>query len=114
MLVFLDTEFTDFIDCELISTGIIGEDGQYVLYLEVLDLDHLKCNAFDQSAVWSQLGRIDDAIVRKADLPTHLRDWCTTLPRSMTATYWPTRWMANGLQTSPAGSTFGRRWAQGR
>lgn len=84
MLVFLDTEFTDFIDCELISIGMIGEDGRHELYLEVQDFDHSKCNAFVQSTVWSQLGRIDGAIVRKVDVQARLRDWFAKLPRSVT------------------------------
>lgn len=83
MLVFLDTEFTDFIDCELISIGMVSEDGKHVLYLEVQDFDRSKCNAFVQSAVWSHLGRIDEAVVHKADLPSRLRDWFATLPRSV-------------------------------
>jgi len=39
MLVFLDTKFTDFIDCELISIGIVSEDGRHECYLEVQDFD---------------------------------------------------------------------------
>lgn len=39
MLIFLDIEFTDFIDCELISIGMVSEDGKHVLYLEVQDFD---------------------------------------------------------------------------
>lgn len=84
MLVFLDTEFTDFIDCELISIGLVGEDGRYELYLEVQDFDRSKCNAFVQSTVWPQLGLIDGASVRKAGVQNKLRDWFATLPRSVT------------------------------
>jgi len=39
MLIFLDIEFTDFVDCELISIGMVSEDGKHVLYLEVQDFD---------------------------------------------------------------------------
>ncbi|WP_174874894.1 3'-5' exoribonuclease [Vogesella oryzae] len=84
MLIFLDTEFTDFIDCELISIGMVGEDGRHELYLEVQDFDRSKCNAFVQSAVWSQLGRIEEAIVRKVEVQARLRAWFATLPRSVT------------------------------
>lgn len=80
MLVFLDTEFTDFIDCELISIGMVSEDGKHVLYLEVQDFDRSKCNAFVQSAVCSHLGHINDAEVDKADLPNRLWSWFATLP----------------------------------
>jgi len=84
MLIFLDTEFTDFIDCELISIGMVSEDGKHVLYLEVQDFDRSKCNAFVQSNVWSALGQIDGAVVRKVDLQTRLREWFATLPRNVT------------------------------
>lgn len=84
MLIFLDTEFTDFIDCELISIGMVSEDGRHACYLEVQDFDRAKCKSFVQSAVWSQLGRFNDAIVSKHALPDRLRDWFATLPRSIT------------------------------
>lgn len=84
MLIFLDTEFTDFIDCELISIGMVAEDGRQELYLEVQDFDRSKCNAFVQSAVWTQLSRIEEAIVLKVEVQARLRDWFATLPRSVT------------------------------
>jgi len=37
MYIFLDTEFTDFINCDLISLGAISEDGQHEFYVEVTD-----------------------------------------------------------------------------
>lgn len=84
MLIFLDTEFTDFIDCELISIGMVSEDGKHVLYLEIQDFDRSKCNAFVQSAVWSCLGQVDGAAVSKTDLQDRLRQWFAGLPRSVT------------------------------
>jgi len=84
VLIFLDTEFTDFTDCELISIGLVGEDDQHALYLEVQDFDRTKCNAFVQSVVWSQLGQFEGAVVRKTELRTRLREWFATLPGSVT------------------------------
>lgn len=46
MLVFIDCEFTDFIDCELISLAMVSEDGRHNIYLELTDFDRTKCNAF--------------------------------------------------------------------
>jgi hypothetical protein len=37
MYLFLDTEFTDFKDCDLISIGIVSEDGQHEFYVEITD-----------------------------------------------------------------------------
>ncbi|GHD80363.1 hypothetical protein ACFSQE_07445 [Vogesella fluminis] len=84
MLIFLDTEFTDFIECELISLGLISEDGRHELYVEVQDFDRLKCNAFVQSAVCSSLGRIVGAQVRKTELKNRLNAWFATLAHSVT------------------------------
>lgn len=80
MLVFFDTEFTDFLDCELISIGMVSEDGHHQLYLEVQDFDRSKCNAFVQAAVLSQLGQVAGASVTRCDLEKRLRDWFETLP----------------------------------
>lgn len=84
MLIFLDTEFTDFIDCELISVGMVSEDGQYSLYLEVQDFERDKCNAFVQKEVWASLGKIKSSIVRKSEVGDLIRAWFKTLPRSVT------------------------------
>lgn len=84
MLIFMDAEFTDFIDCQLISLALVSEDGQRSLYLEVQDFDRSSCGAFVQSAVWSQLGLIPGAIIKKTEVQNRLRDWFTTLPESVT------------------------------
>lgn len=83
MLIFVDTEFTDFIDCELISIGMVSEDGRHELYLEVKDFDRSKCNAFVQAAVCTQLGRIEGAQIGKVELVDRLRAWFVTLPDSI-------------------------------
>jgi len=61
MLIFLDTEFTDFIDCELISIGMVSEDGQHAFYAEVLDLDRAKSGhrgPFDTSQAVLKLAKL--------------------------------------------------------
>lgn len=84
MLVFLDTELTNLIDREMISIGMVAEDGQRKLYLEVQDFDKSKCNSFVKSSVFPKLGRIDEAVVRKVDVQDRLRNWFSMLPRSVT------------------------------
>ncbi|MFJ1259011.1 hypothetical protein [Cupriavidus sp. CuC1] len=83
MLVFLDTEFTDFIECELISLGLVAEDGTQ-FYAEVQDFDREKCNQFVRAAVWSVLGQIEGASVARAALPARLCAWFASLPDSVT------------------------------
>ncbi|MCD5361259.1 3'-5' exoribonuclease [Chromobacterium aquaticum] len=84
MLVFLDTEFTDFIDCELISIGMVSEDGQYELYLEVKDFDRAKCNYFVQAAVLPSLGLINGSQIRRSDLRGRILEWFSSLPEAAT------------------------------
>lgn len=84
MLIFLDTEFGDFAERELISVGMVSEDGQRHFYAEVQDFNREKCNSFVRSTVWALLGQVAGATVRRADLPTRLRGWFATLPRSVT------------------------------
>lgn len=37
MYFFIDTEFTDFRDCDLISLGLVSEDGNHEFYVEITD-----------------------------------------------------------------------------
>lgn len=37
MYLFLDTEFTDFRTCDLISLGLVSEDGEHEYYVEISD-----------------------------------------------------------------------------
>jgi len=48
--LFVDTEFTDFIDCELLSIGIVSEDGRE-FYGERSDVDLTRCSDFARVAV---------------------------------------------------------------
>ncbi|CAB3809093.1 hypothetical protein LMG28614_06950 [Paraburkholderia ultramafica] len=42
MRVFVDTEFTDFIDCELVSIALVADDGRE-FYGERSDYDRARC-----------------------------------------------------------------------
>lgn len=57
MILFLDTEFTDFIQCELISIGLVSECGRHAFYAERTDFDMRLCNEFVKAAVLPQLGK---------------------------------------------------------
>lgn len=83
MLVFLDTEFTDFIDCDLISIGMVSEDGRYQLYLERSDYRGDWCSDFVRAAVVPHLGQHGAAVTR-AVLADRLTEWFATLPPSVT------------------------------
>lgn len=56
MRFFVDTEFTDFIDCDLISVAVVAEDGRE-FYGERSDFDRAACSEFVRAAVLPQLGQ---------------------------------------------------------
>lgn len=54
LLLFLDTEFTDFKDIDLISIGIVSQD-LHEFYAENAEYDYSKCNDFVKSEVVTKL-----------------------------------------------------------
>src|SRR6266571_5709583 len=83
MLIFLDTEYTDSLDCDLISVGMVSEDGQHELYVERSDYQVEWCNSFVHAAVLPKLGSAGPALDR-LQLADRLAAWFATLPRSVT------------------------------
>lgn len=49
MLLLLDTEFTDILNPELISLGLVSACGQHEFYAELTDFNRSNCTRF----VWS-------------------------------------------------------------
>lgn len=82
MLVFLDTEFTDLLDCDLISIGMVSLDGKHSLYLERSDYRADWCSPFVQSAVLPQLGHAGAAVTR-AELADRLTAFFANLPTTV-------------------------------
>lgn len=66
MKLFLDTEFTDFIDIDLISIGLVAEDGRE-FYAERNDFDLDACNSFVQDIVLPLLGMTPGAVIGSKD-----------------------------------------------
>lgn len=83
MKLYLDCEFTDFIDCELISIALVSEDGQHEFYAERNDYVQTKCNNFVREAVIPLLGRFPEAICSREELRRRLWAWFATLPRDV-------------------------------
>ena len=74
MRIFVDTEFTDFIDCDLISIALVADDGRE-FYAERNDFDQSACSAFVREAVLPQLGQYPERLFSRSDLHTALHDW---------------------------------------
>lgn len=83
MLLFLDCEFTDFIDCELISLAMVSEDGQHEFYGERIDYDRSRCSSFVHEAVIPLLGQFPNARYNCRQLTLQLWKWFDTLPREV-------------------------------
>ena len=79
MLVFLDCEYTDFIQCDLISIGMVSEDGQRSFYAQRCDYEQSWCNSFVRVGVLPLLDGSN--VVTRVELVSQLRAWFATLPR---------------------------------
>ena len=78
MRLFLDTEFTSPETKQLISIGIISEDGQHSFYGELNDYDTSQCNRFVCENV---LPHLEHQGVSRGQLARELCNWFATLPR---------------------------------
>jgi hypothetical protein len=87
MLLFLDTEFTDFHDCSLISIGLVSEDGSFEYYGERTDFDYEACNSFVRSHVWANLGRFAHRRFKKAELEQNLALALANLPAPLSIAF---------------------------
>lgn len=77
--IFIDTEFTDFIDTHLISLGMAAESGEE-FYVEVPYPDS-SCSAYVREAVLPLLGAIPNASCQVADLCIKMTTWLETIKR---------------------------------
>ena len=73
MILFLDTEFTDFHAPELISVGLVSECGRLEFYAERTDFDQRRCNEFVQAKVLPKLGLGPQ--FNSGELSAALRTW---------------------------------------
>lgn len=75
MIIFLDTEFTDFIDCDLISIGLVSECGTREFYVERTDFELSWCSSFATYDVIPLLGRDPQAQMTREQLHHALWAW---------------------------------------
>ncbi len=79
MILFFDTEFTDFLDIELISIGLVSEDGHHIFYAERSDYRAVACSEFVRQAVVPLLGKWPDRIFTREALSRDLYSWLASL-----------------------------------
>lgn len=78
--VFLDTEFTDFRDCELISIGLVSEDGAYQFYAERSDFLLARCSDWTLQNVLPMLASTPVSRINRNELNQALLAWFASLP----------------------------------
>jgi hypothetical protein len=97
MLVFLDTEFTDFVRPELISLALVCEDGRE-FYAERTDYDPEQCSEFVHETVIPLLGRVPSAACTRTELIDRLQAWFKALPETAAVVF---DFRATGIGWSP-------------
>jgi hypothetical protein len=75
--VFLDTEFTDFIDCDLISIGMVTEDGRAQFYGERNDFRRDWCKDAVRFNILPMLGGV--ASLNRTDLRAAIESWLNSV-----------------------------------
>jgi hypothetical protein len=76
---FIDTEFTDFQRCQLISLAVVGENGNE-FYGERTDFDLTLCSDFVRAVVLPQLGQVEGRAMPFTELREALRAWLAGIP----------------------------------
>lgn len=74
MLIFLDTEFTDFIEMQLISIGLVTDDNRQ-FYAEMNDFDLARCSDFVKDEVLPKLGKSNANTMNAGQLQERLGIW---------------------------------------
>lgn len=80
---FLDTEFTAFDACQLISVAIVSQDGNE-FYGESSDFERPLCSDFVRETVLPQLGQFPDRSMPSAQLRSELQAWLWAIPVAST------------------------------
>jgi hypothetical protein len=86
MLVFLDTEFTDFVRPDLISLALVSEDGRE-FYAERTDYHRDACSDFVRETVLPLLGCVPGAACSRSELTRRLHEWFEQLPEPAVIIY---------------------------
>lgn len=80
MLLFLDCEFTDFLDIDLVSIGLVSDTGRYEFYAERMGFRHEACSEFVRAAVLPLLGQAPGAACDREELRKQLWAFFASLP----------------------------------
>lgn len=79
MYVFIDTEFTDFIDTHMMSIGLVSIDG-HEMYRERLDVPMQSASAFVKEHIIPLLYKNQDEIMTQKQIADDVYRWLDALP----------------------------------
>ncbi len=114
MLVFIDTEFTDFHRIDLISIGMVTDLGGE-FYAERTDYREHDCNFFVLETVLPLLRRSPNAACTQAELTQRLRHWFGNLPEPATVIYdYYSDWDLLSLALAGSDGTLINAWIKNR
>ncbi|MDE1712006.1 3'-5' exoribonuclease (plasmid) [Chromobacterium amazonense] len=83
MLIFLDTEYTNMTERDLVSLAMVSEDGKQEIYIEIEDFPQERCSSFVERSVLPYLGQQPVHSVKLSELSQVLALWFAELPRSV-------------------------------
>lgn len=81
MLVFLDTEFTDFINTEMLSIGMVTADAKHEFYAERTDFELKMCSEFVREEILPLFDK-SGFVGTKEEIGNKVVDWIISLPYS--------------------------------
>jgi hypothetical protein len=81
MLVFLDTEFTDFINTEMLSIGMVTADAKHEFYAERTDYSLKMCSGFVREEILPLFDK-SGFVGTKEEIGLKIVDWIIRLPYS--------------------------------
>jgi hypothetical protein len=79
MLLFLDTEFTDFIDTEILAIGLVSDNNKHEFYAERTDFSLKACSDFVKEEVLPLFDK-SGFVGTKDQIGDKLAEWLRNLP----------------------------------
>lgn len=84
MMLFIDTQYTDLGDGELISLGMVSKNLKHEFYAERLDFDRNACSESLKAQIFPLLGKTPDTQLTDSQLAERMYTWFGTLPQKIT------------------------------
>lgn len=83
-MLFVDTQYTDLGDGELISLGMVSKNLKHEFYVERLDFNRDACSESLKAQIFPLLGKKPDAQLTDLQLAECMYTWFGTLPQKIT------------------------------